>query len=240
MTGHGCQRHVHRLAAPKKMPILRKTTHYLAKSKAGPHAFKESIPLLVALRDVLGITQNARESRHLLNGRKVLVDQKVRTELKFPIGLMDTVSFPDVDEHYRVVFGKDGKVHLKEISREESARKFCKILNKVKVKLGKIQLNLHDGRNLLVDEDKFKTGDTLVISLPDQKVIDHLPRVKNSQVYITDGKHIGEIGKIIDFRPMPSSYADRVELTPEKGDNFETLNRYIFVVGKDKPLIKID
>ena len=240
MTSHGRNTTLHRIAAPKKVPVLRRIAHYLVKSQPGPHPFKESVPLLVALRDILGMTRNKHETKTILEKRKVLVDGKARTKIRFPVGLMDVVSFPDAKKHYRVLFGTDGKIRLKEIVEKNSEIKLCKISNKSKIKGGKIQLNLHDGRNLIVEKDNYNTGDTLIISIPTQEIKKHLPNKKGVKVYITDGKHIGETATVTDVHPMAGSYPDRVVLQPEQGDEFETLNKYVFVIGKDKPEIEVD
>jgi len=47
-------------------------------------------------------------------------------------------------------------------SRKSDAEwKLCRIQNKTIVKGKKVQLNLHDGKNKLVEKDEYKTGDVL-------------------------------------------------------------------------------
>ena len=55
----------------------------------------------------------------------------------------------------------------------------------------------------------------------------------DSLVFLTGGKHIGETGKVQDIA------SSRIIYKTEKGDVVETLKKYAFPVGKDKPLIKI-
>jgi small subunit ribosomal protein S4e len=230
--------HLQRLAAPRNYPILRKTAHYVIKTAAGPHTKKMSLPLLLILRDILRIADTQHEIKQILNGRKVLVDGVPRTDMKFPVGLMDVLAFPQVKESYRILLNHDGTLKLSKITDKESKLKLCKILNKTAVRKGKIQLNLHDGRNLIVDDKKYKTSDTILISLPDQKVSKHYPLEKESNVFITDGKHVGEAAKIVDMHRMAGSTEDRVVLENQNG-KFETLKRYVFVIGKEQPEVQI-
>lgn len=230
---------MHRLVSPKMYPILKKEAHYVIKVNPGPHPKDSSLPLAIILRDLLKITKSARESKKVLNAKKVMVDQKVRTDYKFPVGLMDVVSIPELNVNFRFLFDNKGKVKLVEINESEAKLKPCKIKNKKAVKGGKIQLNLHDGRNVLTNETSYKTGDTIIISLPEQEIKKHLPLDKEIYVYITDGTHIGEVAKVIEFKPMPGSNPDRVTLQTSDGKTFETLKKYVFVIGKEKPEIKL-
>lgn len=231
-------RHMQRLAAPKKYPILKKESVYVIKVSPGAHSKDASLPLLLIIRDMLKLVNSGAEAKKLLNMRKIQVDRTVRTSPNFPVGLMDTLFIPETKQAYRLLFGEDGKIKLVEIDEKESQMKPCKILNKRTISKGKIQLNMHDGRNILVDDSKYKPGDTVFISLPSQEIKKHNSLEKGATVYITDGKHIGEIAKITDFLSMKGSNPDRVLLSAKDGD-FETLKKYVFVIGQEKSEIKL-
>lgn len=234
MSGHS-----NRLAAPKKYPILKKEGHYVIKVNCGPHSKEDSVPLLVLLRDLIRLTKNALETKKLLNEGKVLIDNVVRKDPKFPVGLMDTVSIPSVSKNYRIIFTKGPKVRAIDISEKESKEKLCRIMNLTVIPKGKLQLNLSGGRNVLTDKKDLKPGDSIMVTLPDLKIHKHLKFEKDAMVYIVDGKHIGETAKIVEVKSMIGSNPDRVILVDQAGENFETLKRYVFVVGKEKPEIKI-
>ena len=227
-----------RLASPKKYPILKKKSIYVIKLGPGPHSKNNSLPLLLILRDMLKIASTGAEAKKLLNMRTIMIDRTVRTSPNFPVGLMDTLYIPELKQAYRLMFGEDGNIKLIAIDEAESELKPCKIINKKIISKGKIQLNLHDGRNLIVADSKYKPGDTLFLSLPSQKIKKHNPLEKGATVYITDGKHIGEVAKISEFLPMKGSNPDRILLST-KGGSFETLKKYIFVIGQDKSEIKL-
>ncbi|MDD5181550.1 MAG: 30S ribosomal protein S4e [Candidatus Nanoarchaeia archaeon] len=231
--------HMKRIAAPKKYHILRKKSVYLLKTMPGAHKAENSLPIAVLLRDMMKLVDSSREAKRILNDNKVLVDQKVRKELRLPVGLMDVISITPLNENFRILFGMDGRIKLIRIPHENAKFKLCKILDKTKISNGRLQLNLHDGRNIITEDSSMKTGDTLKISLPDQKVLKHIALEKGVKVMITDGKHIGEIAVLDEFKPQPGSKQDRVILTAENGDKFETLKNYIFVIGKENSEIRL-
>lgn len=231
-------KHMQRLASPKKYPILKKESVYVIKMAPGPHSKDNSLPLLLILRDMLKLVKTGAEARKLLNMRKIMVDKTVRTSPKFPVGLMDTLYIPELKQAFRLLFGENGHIQLVEIDEKESGIKPCKILNKRIISKGKVQLNLHDGRNIIVADTKYKPGDTVMVSLPSQEIKKHSPLEKGATVYITDGKHIGEVAKISEFLSMKGSNPDRILLSSKDG-NFETLKKYVFVIGQDKSEIKL-
>jgi len=232
--------HIHRIASPKKYPVLRRGKHYVVKGEPGPHPKDSSVPLLLVLREMLNIVKTYNEAKKILNEGKILIDQKVRKSLKFPIGLMDVISIPSEGKNYRMIFSEKNKVKLIEIPEEEAKLKLCKIVNKKIIKNGKVQINLHDGRNILVEDNKYKPGDSLLINLPDQYVKKHIPLQKGVIVLVTDGTHIGSISKIVDFVSLPGSLENRVLLMDLKDNSkYETLKKYVFVIGTESPEIKV-
>lgn len=51
----------------------------------------------------------------------VKIDQKVKTDPKYPAGVMDVLSLPKTDEHFRVLYDVKGRFVLKKISEEEAS-----------------------------------------------------------------------------------------------------------------------
>lgn len=181
MAKKGPKRHLKRLAAPVRWELPRKIHKFTVRPLPGAHPMSESLPLLLIVRDILKYADNAREAKKIIKMGKVLVDGRVRKEEKLPVGLMDVVSLPDANENYRVLFDRKGRIKLK--PTENPDVKLCKIKNKTVIKGGHIQLNLHDGRNIVIkvsdptkaEEDVYKTGDTLLISIPEQEIKAHIP-----------------------------------------------------------------
>ena len=137
-----------------------------------------------------------------------------------------------------MLLNEQGKLQLYEIPETNATFVLSKIENKTILKKGKVQLNLEDGRNILVDKDPYKTGDTLKIQVPSQKILDHFKMEKGNTAYIIAGKHAGEVGKINELKKGTGKIPASAILKSEK-DTFETIRKYVFVIGKDKPEIKI-
>ena len=225
--------HMMRLAAPKTWPIKRRGSTFITKQNAGPHSLELSIPLDILLKEMLGVAKNTREAKKLLNSNDVSIDCRQRRDKRFPVGIFDTLQFSNSNEYFRVSLSKKGKISLVRIKKEESSIKPAKIVGKKMIK-GKMQLNLYDGKNILVSSNSYKVGDTLLISLPEQKIIKHLKFDKNSAIFLTGGKHIGETGTVDDIIQNKIIYKD------SQGGLVETSKKYAFVVGDTKPLVTLE
>lgn len=94
---------------------------------------------------------------------EITVDGVVRRDYRFPVGLLDVLSIKDLNEHFRIVLDKKGKIMPIKIGEEERGIKLCKIMGKQMIK-GKMQLNLDDGRNIFVKESSYKVGDAILLS----------------------------------------------------------------------------
>ena len=228
------KKHMKRISAPRSWPILRKNNTFIKRPNPGAHKFIESMPLGIILTEILGIAKTAKEASYLLNKGGVLVDKKIRKDPKVPVGLMDTISIPKIEKHYRVVLNKKGKISVVEISEEESRQKLVKITGKTILKSGKVQLNFSGSRNMLVDKDEYKRGYVLLVELPSQKVKDVFKLEKGATVFLKSGSHVGDVAKVESFT------STTIMLKPSKGDVYETKRVNQMVVGKDKPVIKLN
>ena len=226
------KRHLKRYNAPKAWKIRTKESVYITRSNPGPHSGKTSMPLNVVLRDMLHYSETAKESKAILKRKNVLVDGVRRQEPKFPVGIFDVIEFGDINKNYRVVMDKKGKLALVGIGNEEAGVKPCSIINKTSVK-GRIQLNLNDGKNIIVGKDGYKTGDTVLLELPKFSIKKHISLKKNVLICLIGGKHIGEIGKVKDI------VGNRIIYIRENDDTVETLKKYAFVVGEDIPYVTV-
>ena len=231
-------KHLKRLAAPRAMPIPRKIAKFTLKPSPGPHPVDRSLPLGIIVRDILKLCDTGKEAKKIIKSGEILVDGRVRKDTKFPCGLMDVISIPKLKKSYRVLFNQRGKLTLVPIDEKDVGWKLCRVENKTTVKGGKTQLNLHDGRNILIDNDGYKTGDVIKLSLKDNKITDHYPMEKGILALITGGKHIGEIATIEEITITRSPKPNLVSLKGKKGI-FSTIKDYVFPVGKEKPAINL-
>jgi small subunit ribosomal protein S4e len=249
MGRKGGKRHLKRKPAPKFWPIHRKEAVFTVRPKPGPHPFSRCVPLTLIVRDILGIAKTRREAKKIISQGKIWVDGKVQREDLFPTGLMDVVSIPEMEKAYRVLPSQKGLTLYPVGKKEEAGFKLCRIENKATVKGGHIQLNLHDGRNVLIrvkdadhpEEDVFQTLDTLKINLPDQEIVGHFKLSEGAPAIIIDGKNIGRFGKIVAIERKPGQKRRNALVTIEdgNGNRFQTTMDYIFVVGDKKPHISL-
>ena len=219
------------------------------KPRPGPHPKERSLPLLLLVRDILKLADNAREARKILTEGNIVVNGKVRKDYKFPVGLFDVISIPKLNEHYVMLMDRRGILTLVPIKEEEAKMKLCRVENKTTLKGGKIQINLHDGRNLLSDGN-IKTHDSLLISLENGEVLKVLPYEEGSKVVVFGGKHTAQIGELVERIVRRSSERNVVRirslgfcaaLSPagetaaeEEGEIFETVEDFVFVIGTEK------
>lgn len=237
--------HLKRLAATKHFPIERKVKKFTISPRAGPHPKYRCIPLQIIIREILKYVKGGKEAKRIIKAGEVKVDSVVRKDHKYPVGLMDVVEIKKTNEYFRVV-PKKGKLIVTKIKKENAKYKLCQIKNKTTIKNGNLQLNLHDGRNIITNiknpkkssEDIYRVGDTLIISLPEQKIKNHISMKEGNLAMITDGKHAGSVGKITKIIILKKIKANRVRIKG-KEEEIKTLKEYAFVIGKNKPEIML-
>ena len=229
--------HLKRLAAPRPLKIHRKEAVWTIKPSPGPHPLEVSIPLGLVVRDYLKLAENTKETKRIISNGDILIDGKQRKDYKFPCGLMDVITIPVMKNSYRLLFNERGKLTLVPIKFSEADWKLCRIENKTIINGKKTQLNLHDGGNIIVKKDDYKTGDVIKLSFKDNKIQDTYKFQKGTVSIIIGGSHVGEVANIEDFIIIPSS---KPNLAKMKGKTtFSTLQKYVFPIGKEKPIIEL-
>ena len=219
--------HHKRLVMPRTWPLTRKTDIWVQKPNPGGHRIEMCMPLGVVLRDILGIAHNMREAKRILHSRKVMVDGRIETDRARGVGLMDVLTVGD--SNYRCVLDTNGKLRYRAITKKAANSKICRIMGKTTIKGGVTQVHLHDGRNIeYEDPPSYKTGDSMVISLPDQKVTSHIEMKKGALAYLTGGSHIGETAKIGGHEVKRSSKPNETSFK-----DFGTITDYVFIIGKE-------
>ncbi|MBI5001559.1 MAG: 30S ribosomal protein S4e [Euryarchaeota archaeon] len=228
-------KHLKRLAAPRTWPIKRKVSVWVPKPSPGPHGVERSVPLYLLMRDMLNLCGTAREAKRIIGQRQILVDGKIATDPKLPVGLMDVVSVPKTKEHFRMMLNKLGVFSLVRIDDASAKWKLARVERKVSVRGGKMQLGLHDGRCAVVEKTKVKTGDTLKIEVPSQKVLGVYALDKGNMAMLVAGLHVGELHAIEGYKVTRNPKANMVTFA----DGLSTVKGNVFVVGKDAPEVKM-
>ncbi len=247
MGKKGGRRHLKRKLAPAFWPIHRKEAVWTVKPDPGPHPIDKSIPLVLIIRDMLGLAQTRGEARTIISGGNVTVDGEIRKEELFPTGLMDVIAISGIQKWFRVMPSKKG-LTLHAINKDEGEFKLCRVEDKKTLGEGGVQLNLHDGRNLLVkvkdsdkpEEDTLRTFDTVKVNLPSKEIQGHLRLAEGVPALIVGGKNIGKHGRIsaIESR-QGQKRKSLVTIEDSRGERLQTTIEYVFVVGDTRPHVSL-
>ena len=234
-----------RKPAPRFWPIHRKELPWIVKPSSGPHSLQNCLPLTLVLRDILGVAQTRKEAKMILAQGKVQVDGKVRRKDDFPVGLMDVISIPDMNKHYRVMPSHKG-LFLNPISKKEANFKLVRVEDKTTVKNG-IQIALHDGSNMLMKvadpknpkEVTYDTFDVLKITYPEKQVALSLKTKEGNLAVLTGGKNIGKQGKIVEIEKTEAKKRRQALVVVEdaQGVRYQTILDFVFSIGEAEPLI---
>jgi len=244
----GGKRHLKRKPAPKSWPIHRKEFVWAPRPIPGPHPISNCIPLTLLVREILGFAKTRKEAKIIVSQGKLRVDGRIRREERFPAGLMDLIHIPEIKATYRILPSRKGLM-LHPTAENEVDFKLCRIENKTNVKGGHVQLNLHDGTNLLFrtedskipEGETYETLNTLKIGVPNQEILEYIKLVNGAYALITGGKNAGQHGKIVAIEEKPGQKRRDLLVTIEdkKGGQCQTILDYIFVVGSAAPEISL-
>lgn len=221
--------HLKRFYAPRTWQLLRKENKFVTRPYPGGHSLNLCVPVSFVLKKI-GVASTSRDSKKILNSRVVYVDGRVVTDLKRPVGFMD-VLFVKGDKSFRVLLDEHGNLTFVDVPSSEINKKICRVVSKTVLPKGKIQLNLSGGRNVFSDVD-CKPGDSLLVEVPSQKIVDVFKLEKGSFVFLSGGAHIGKIGVVDNIE------GNKLWFTFDN-NRFETLKKFAFVVGKDKIALKL-
>ncbi len=238
MTKKGGGRHLKRMKAPGYWPIAKRESKWTVKPRPGPHPIDRGIPLLIIVRDILKLATTAREAKRIIHQKEILVDGRPVYDHKFQVGLLDTIAIPKAEMYLRMTSDPTKFLRLIEIPEEEVELKVVRIKRKTAVKGGGIQLTGHDGRNFLTepgaDLAKVRVGDSLLVKVPSQEVVEVLPLREDAIALVISGRRAGRIGKI-------ERIAEFVEVRDLEDPNltYRALKESLIVVGREAPAIKV-
>lgn len=246
MARMGGGRTLKRYPSPEWWPILRKQSTWVMKPSPGPHSIETSMPLLLVLRDLMGVVRNLHEARMVLNQSKILVNGKIVREPDFPIGVMDVLSIPDMGSHFRILPYK-GTFVAHKISDSELFR-LLRVENKTCIKGSKLQLNLSGGVNIQLDvngptgakDSPYRTLDTLKVDLQGRQILDHIKMEVGSYVLVVRGKNSGGHGVLQEIVPAFKRRRSLVKIKSPDGGVIETILDYVYAIGKGAPIISLE
>ncbi len=226
-----------RQMAPLFWGITRKDKRFVVTVRPGSHSKNISIPSSVFLRDMLKVVKTLREAKFAIYSGKVTIDGVKRKSLHHGIGLMDVIELEGLKEIYRLV-PKDGEIlQAIKIDDSEKSKKLVHVKSKTTIKNGKTQIGFHDGRSL-IDETNISVGDTCIMQIPEQKILDVIKLEKGVSGLITSGVNAGKMGTINEVKEGTFILPKRVDIKLEDRQ-IEIPASIVMPVGKDKPVIGI-
>ena len=178
--------HQSRLEAPIRLPIKRKGTKYLARALSHNQS---SVPVVIGLRDMLKLAKTSAEVKSMIHRKLIRINGSLISESNTSIKLFNIL---EADKHYLLSLSPNGKFILEE-SKENKVR-LCKVIGKTLIGKGKIQLNLHDGSNV-ISKDKIAIGDSVYLDM-DGKIVKHKALDKGAHVLVISGKYAGTNAKV--------------------------------------------
>jgi len=174
-----------RKASSIKLPIPKKGTKYVARASSD---LENSVPLVIAIRDILKLAKTAREVKKMINAGLLKINGRKATHLNEAIKLFNIL---EADKTYRLTLLPTKKFSFEETKEKN---KLCKVIGKTLQRKGKVQFHLHDGSNVISSQN-IAIGDSLVIDF-DGKIKSHIPLAKNSEVFVFNGKYAGLKAKV--------------------------------------------
>ncbi|HXG07834.1 MAG TPA: 30S ribosomal protein S4e, partial [Nitrososphaera sp.] len=228
---------VKRHMAPLFWAIRRKESQFILRVKPGPHPKHRAYPLGMVLRDLLKIANTMREAERILDAGKVKVDGVVRYDANLAVGLMDVVEL-STGQAYRMCPKNSELLTAVPIDDPEKSVKLAKVTSKTTIKGKRTQYGFHDGKTLISDQN-LRVGDTCLIDLPKVKIKDHIAFEKGATALIITGENAGVVGKIEDIQDGIFSLPKRA-LVSFDSKSVELPVEMVMVVGKDKPVIKVN
>jgi ribosomal protein S4E len=205
----------------------------------GPHKLRESLPLMLILRNRLKYALTGKETKMICMQKLVRVDGKVRTDPNFPAGFMDVIELPKAGDQFRLIFDTKSRYVLHRISDEEKAYKLCRVkaqnLTTKKIPV----IVTHDGRTIRYPDPLVKVNDTVKVDIATGKMLSFIKFEVGNMAMITKGRNTGRVGTVTHVEHHPGSF-DIVTVRDAAGHSFSTRLENVFVIGtKDSPEVTL-
>lgn len=182
--------HQTRSQVSKKLPIARKGTKYVARAKID---LKNSVPVLIALRDMLKLARTAREVNEIIKQKLVKINDREVEDCHESIRLFNIL---EAEKKYILTLNEKGKFIFE--STSNTKERLCKVIGKKILKGNKLQFNLHDGTNILTDAN-LAINDSIYLD-SENKIKKHVKMEKGKKLLIISGKYLGAKGTFEGIR----------------------------------------
>lgn len=241
----GPKRHLKRLSAPRHWMLSKLGGIWAPRPSQGPHKLRECLPLTLILRDRLKYAMTRREVIMCVMRRFCEIDGRVRTDINYPVGLMDVVRINKTDEHFRLLYDTRGRFILHRIDQKEAAFKPLRV---VKYAVGSKSacgrnpfksgqqaavpyIVTHDSRTIRYPHPDIDEHDTVIFDIAGSKITDFIKMENGNLGLVTRGANTGRIG-VIEHIDVRDGAQNIVQLKDKRGHGFATLIDNVFVIGK--------
>jgi len=227
----GPKRHLKRLAAPRHWMLDKLGGVFAPRPSCGPPKIRESLPLILFLRNRLKYALSYDEARKICKQRLIKVDGKVRTDMRFPAGFMDVIQIEKTGETFRLLYDVKGRYTTHRITEAEGKFKLCKVMKDGVGPKGVPFVVTNDARTIRYPDPHVKVNDTVVIDIATGKITDYVKFDSGNVCMIIGGRNMGRVGIIGHRERHPGSF-DIVHVKDAAGHSFATRLRNVFVIGK--------
>ena len=176
--GTGLKKHLKRFAAPRSWMLDKLGGVFAPRPMRGGHKLKQSIPIILIIRNRLKYALNYKEAKKIVSQRLIKVDNKIRTDSRFPAGFMDVVSINKTNETFRILYDTKGRFVVHRITAEEGKFKLCKVQSRVLNNRATPCVITHDGRTIRFPDPRIKVNFVLNI-LPLAGVLTFSSQINN-------------------------------------------------------------
>jgi len=216
--------------APSHWMLDKLSGVWAPKPIAGPHKLRESMPLIVLLRNRLKYALTYHEAKMITMQRLIKVDGKVRTDMRFPAGFMDVVTIEKTKEQFRLLFDTKGRFTVQKIHRDEATYKLCRVVKITKNSKNVPVVVTHDGRTLRYPDPEIRVNDSVKLDIATGKITEFLKFEAGNIAMITGGNNIGRVG-VISHREKHAGTFDIMHLKDKQGNSFATRISNVMVIG---------
>lgn len=168
-----------------KYPVPKKGTKYVARASS---SLQDSVPVVVAVRDILHLASTTKEVQKMINQKLLKINGRTVRDFHESIRLFNIF---EADKAYKLTLLPTGKFSFEETKEKE---RLCKVIGRKILSGNVVQLNLHDGTNVL-SKEKINIGDSLYLDFSG-KIKSHIVVEKGKNAFIMAGRYIGLEGKI--------------------------------------------
>ncbi|RKP19210.1 40S ribosomal protein S4-A [Rozella allomycis CSF55] len=235
----GPKKHLKRLNAPKHWMLDKLSGVWAPRPSSGPHKLRESLPLIVFLRNRLKYALTGHEVTAIMMQRLIKVDHKIRTDSTYPAGFMDVISIEKTNENFRLIYDVKGRFTVHRISDEEAKYKLCRVKKLAIGAKGIPYIVTHDGRTIRYPDPLIRANDTVKLNLESGKIEEFIKFDSGNVAMITGGRNMGRVG-VITHRERHQGGFDIVHIKDSVDRTFATRVSNVFVIGQgNKPMISL-